>query len=180
MFRIIMIFGGAAGLVVAVPLFVLLATGNSGSSDKSQIVSYLIMILALSLVFVGTKRFRDREGGGAIKFVPALLVGLGISAVASVIYVIGWEITLAATHYAFADAYSAAMVGAERAKGASPEQIAQVAAQMEAFKAQYANPLFRLPTTFIEIFPVGVLISLISAGLLRNSRFLPAAYRGHR
>jgi len=27
--------------------------------------------------------------------------------------------------------------------------------------------------TFIEIFPVGVLVSLVSAGLLRNSRFLP-------
>ena len=38
----------------------------------------------------------------------------------------------------------------------------------------YANPLYRLPITFVEIFPIGVLISLISAVLLRNSRFLPA------
>ena len=45
---------------------------------------------------------------------------------------------------------------------------------MERFKQQYANPLFRLPMTFTEVFPVGVLVSLISAGLLRNSRFLPA------
>ncbi len=45
---------------------------------------------------------------------------------------------------------------------------------METFKAQYANPLFRLPMTFIEIFPVGVLVSLISAAILRNPRVLPA------
>ena len=45
---------------------------------------------------------------------------------------------------------------------------------MDAFKIQYADPLFRLPMTFVEIFPVGVLVSLISAGLLRNRRFLPA------
>jgi hypothetical protein len=44
---------------------------------------------------------------------------------------------------------------------------------MEAFKVQYANPMYRLPMTFVEIFPVGVLVSLVSAGLLRNSRFLP-------
>lgn len=44
----------------------------------------------------------------------------------------------------------------------------------EASKVQYANPLFRLPMVFAEIFPVGVLVSLISAALLRNRRFLPA------
>ena len=51
--------------------------------------------------------------------------------------------------------------------------VAAVTAQMDEFRRQYANPFFRLPMTFVEIFPVGVLISLISAGLLRNSRFLP-------
>jgi hypothetical protein len=38
---------------------------------------------------------------------------------------------------------------------------------------QYADPLYRLPMTFIEIFPIGVLVSLIAAALLRNRRFLP-------
>lgn len=45
---------------------------------------------------------------------------------------------------------------------------------MDDFRRQYANPLFRMPVAFVEIFPVGVLVSLISAALLRNSRFLPA------
>jgi hypothetical protein len=45
---------------------------------------------------------------------------------------------------------------------------------MEAFKLQYANPMIRMPMTFAEIFPVGLLVSLVSAGLLRNPRFLPA------
>ena len=56
----------------------------------------------------------------------------------------------------------------------SADEIAAVIVQMDEFRRQYANPLFRLPVTFIEIFPVGLLISLISAALLRNSRFLPA------
>jgi hypothetical protein len=29
---------------------------------------------------------------------------------------------------------------------------------MERFKVEYADPLFRLPMTFTEIFPVGVLV----------------------
>ena len=74
----------------------------------------------------------------------------------------------------FASAYSQAIIDGERAKGASAETLAKLSAEMEAFKVQYADPLFRLPMTFVEIFPVGVLVSLISAALLRNSRFLPA------
>ena len=43
---------------------------------------------------------------------------------------------------------------------------------MERFKAEYANPFYRLPMTFIEIFPVGARVSLLSAAVLRNPRFL--------
>jgi hypothetical protein len=174
MSRIILIFGVAAGLIVAVPMCLLIANAEPGLAATSHFTGYLIMLLALSLVFLGVKRLRDRELGGVIRFVPALLAGLGISAVASVIYVIGWEITLAITDFAFIDSYSNAAVESARAKGASAAEVEAVIAKMDEFRRQYANPLFRMPVTFIEIFPVGLLVSLISAALLRNSRFLPA------
>ncbi len=174
MSRIILIFGTIAGLIVAVPMCLLVANAEPGSAATSHFTGYLIMLLALSLVFVGVKRLRDRELGGVIRFVPALLAGLGISAVAGVIYVIGWEITLAVTDFAFIDSYSNAAIEAARDKGASASEVEAVAAKMNEFRQQYANPLFRLPVTFIEIFPVGLVVSLISAALLRNSRFLPA------
>jgi hypothetical protein len=172
--RIILIYGLAAGLAVAVPMCLMVANSGHGSAATSLFAGYLVMVLGLSLVFFGVKRLRDRELGGVIGFVPALLAGLGISAVAGVIYVIGWEITLAMTDYAFIDDYSDAAVEAARAKGAAAAEVEVVIAKMAEFRAQYANPLFRLPVTFIEIFPVGCLISLISAALLRNSRLLPA------
>ena len=174
MSRIILIFGTAAGLIVAVPLCLLVANAEPGSAATSYFTGYLMMVLALSLIFFGVKRLRDRELGGVIRFVPALLAGLGISAVAGVIYVIGWEITLAVTDFAYIDAYGNAAVEAVRTKGASVAEIEAVIAQMDEFRRQYANPFFRLPMTFVEIFPVGCLISVISAALLRNSRFLPA------
>jgi hypothetical protein len=174
MTRIILTFGTAAGLVVAVPMCLLIANSEHGSAATSHFTGYLIMLLALSLTFLGVKRLRDRELGGVIRFGPALLAGLGISAVASVVYVIGWEITLAVTDFAFIDSYSAAAVEAARAKGASPAEVEAVVVEMGEFRRHYANPFFRLPVTFIEIFPVGVLVSLTSAALLRNPRFLPA------
>jgi hypothetical protein len=170
----VLIFGTLAGLTVAVPMFLMIANSDPGSAAGSQFAGYLIMVLALSLIFFGVKRLRDREQGGVIRFVPALLAGLGISAVAGVIYVIGWEITLAVTDFAFMDSYSTAAIESARATGASAADLEALIAQMSEFRRQYGNPLFRLPMTFIEIFPVGVLISLISAALLRNPRFLPS------
>jgi hypothetical protein len=114
--------------------------------------------------------------GGVIKFGPALLVGLGISAVASLFWVVGWEITLA-SGFDFGAAYESSVVEAARARGASVAEIEQVRADAESFLRTYDNLLIRLPITFAEMFPIGVVISLISAAVLRNSRFLPARAR---
>jgi hypothetical protein len=139
-----------------------------------MLVGYTTMLVALSTVFVAIKRQRDLNGGGVIRFWPAFGLGLGISAVAGLFYVLAWEAALAITQADFISAYTESLVEAERAKGASPAAIAKLRAEMESFRASYANPLFRMPLTFAEIFPVGVLVSLVSAGLLRNPRFLPA------
>jgi len=128
----------------------------------------------LSAVFVGIKQHRDVDRGGVIGFWSALAIGLGISFIAGIFYVVAWEAVQAMTQMDFASAYSQAIIASEQANGASAEALAKLSADMEAFKVQYADPMFRLPMTFVEIFPVGVLVSLVSAALLRNSRFLPA------
>jgi hypothetical protein len=174
MLRTILTFGLVAGVIIIVPMSLTVLNLDMGHGGYAMLVGYLTMILAFSLIFMGMKRHRDTAQGGVIRFGPALLLGLGITVTASIIYVIGWEIALAATHYSFVDSYGAAMLEAARAKGASPARLAQAAAEAQAFKVQYANPLYRLPITFIEVFPVGVVISLISAAVLRNSRILPA------
>jgi len=174
MLRTLLTFGLAAGVLIIAPLSFMVMNVNMGHGGFAMLISYLTMILAFSLIFMGIKRHRDTALGGVIRFGPALALGLGITVTASVVYVIGWEIALAATRYSFIDSYGAGMVEAARAKGASPARLAQVAAEARAFRAQYANPLYRLPMTFIEVFPVGVLVSLVSAAVLRNSRILPA------
>jgi hypothetical protein len=173
MFRLILAFGLAAGVGAALPMCYF-AAGSDSAAAHSYVVGYAVLLLAQSLVFVGVKRYRDRVLGGMIRFLPAFGLGLAISAVAGIVYVIGWEITLAITNYAFVDDYAASAVEAMRASGATAAEVAAVAAKMAEFRLQYMNPLFRMPMTFVEIFPVGVLVSLVSAALLRNSRFLPA------
>lgn len=173
MTRIIFTYGLTSGLVTIAGIIGTMLLRAHGALW----LGYLIMLVALTAILVGVKQHRDRALGGVIRFVPAFLLGLGIAVVASVVYVAVWEIYLAATHYAFADQYADQVLAAARAKGATGAAYAKAVAEMDAFRVQYANPLFRLPMTFIELFPVGLLVALVSAALLRNPRFLPARAR---
>jgi len=165
MTRTILRYGIIGGLIVAVPWMIYMLTlPADGHMPHSMLLGYTIMLVALSTVFLGIKQYRDRVLGGVIGFGKALLLGLGITLVASLVYVIGWEIDMAFSKFNFTEAY-AKMLG-----GNTPEA--------KQFVAMYSKPLVRMAFTFIEIFPVGVLVSLVSAGLLRNSRFLPARAAG--
>jgi hypothetical protein len=174
MLRIILIYGVIGGIIVAVPMLVSMRATTAGEiPENAALYGYLSMLLACTMVFVGIKHYRDKVLGGVIRFLPALGVGLGVSAVASLFWVVGWEITLA-TGFDFGSAYTDSVVAAAEARGAPAAEIERIRAETAEFLSRYANPLFRLPITFIEMFPLGVLISLVSAALLRNSRFLPA------
>ena len=71
----------------------------------------------------------------------------------------------------------AATLAAKRAAGVTGAAYAKMAAEMESMRQSYANPLMRMPMTFMEIFPVGLVVAIVSAALLRNARFLPARSR---
>lgn len=170
--RIIIVYGLVGGAIVISGMLVgiVILPEHGGASLW---FGYLTMLVALSAVFLGVKRYRDTAGGGVVRFVPALLLGLGIAVVAGLAYVAGWEIYMAATHYTFMEKYTASILEAKRAAGLSGPALQAEIAELEAMKAQYANPLYRMPMTFMEIFPVGLLVAIVSAALLRNPRLLP-------
>src|SRR5262245_29298819 len=174
MLRIVLIYGVIGGVIVAVPMLLGTLTATEGTiPENAALYGYLSMLLAFTMVFVGIKHYRDKVLGGVIRFLPALGVGLGISAVASLFWVVGWEITLA-TGFDFGTAYMDSVVAAAQARGAPAAEIDRIRTEAAEFLSMYANPLVRLPITFVEMFPIGAVISLIAAALLRNSRFLPA------
>jgi hypothetical protein len=174
MLRISLVFGSIAGLIVIAVLILGIVFPNTLNHFNTEWFGYLVMIVALSLIFVGVKRYRDNDLGGVIRFLPALGLGLGIAVVAAVIYVAMWEVYLASTGYQFMNHYVDGMIAAKKAHGLSGPALYAFVAQMNQMKADYDNPLYRLPMTFVEIFPVGLIIAVISAAVLRNPRMLPA------
>jgi hypothetical protein len=176
MIRLFLRYGIIAGLIVAIPMDwrVISMKAGEGHGGNELLIGYLTMLVGLTAVFFGIKHYRDKVLGGVIKFGRAFVVGLGISAVAGLIYAIGWEIALNFMSYDFTEYYAKTMVDHAVAAHATPEQLAKATADAAAFTKMYSNPFLRFPMTFIEIFPVGILVSLVSAAVLRNSRLLPA------
>lgn len=172
--KIALIYGAIAGAIVISVIAFGLATSEGGDFSGSHAFGYLIMLLGLSLIFFGIKRYRDRDLGGVIKFMPAFVLGLAIAAVAGVVYTAVWEIYLASSDYAFINDYTTGVIEAKKASGVTGAELEKLISDMENMKATYAKPYFRLPMTFLEIFPVGLIVSLISAALLRNPKILPA------
>lgn len=171
--RIMLIYGVLAGGGV-IGTTILALTFFGSEHIASEWVGYLVMLLALSLIFVGIKRYRDEALGGIIRFRTAFVLGLGITVVASLIYVAAWEVNLAVNDYAFIESYTSSVIADLEAEGMEGEALEAEIEEMARLRERYADPLFRLPITFMEIFPVGLLITLASAGLLRNPDLMPA------
>lgn len=174
MFSIAFIYGLLAGAITIASILLSLIFFDSSHVASLEWLGYLVMILALSLIFFGVKRYRDRDLGGVITFGNAFMVGMLIAVIAGFAYVIGWEIYLAMTDHAFIAQYASTLIEEMTAQGATEAEIADLTAQMDALQVQYADPLYRLPITFLEIFPVGLLVTIVAALLLRNPRFMPA------
>ncbi len=176
MTRTILTYGLISGVVIILGMIGTIVF-DLGNHHTSVWLGYLIMLVGLSSILMGIRQYRDRQLGGVIKFTTAFGVGLGIAVVASLAYVAIWEVYMALTHYTFMDSYVSGTLAAKRAAGVTGAAYAKAAAEMEAMRVQYANPLYRMPMTFVEIFPVGLIVALASAALLRNPRFLPARSR---
>lgn len=173
MLRMIFAYGAIGGAIIVL-LFQLLLSTMTDHGTWGMVLGFLVMFIGMTMVFVGVKRYRDEQLGGVIRFLPALGMGLGIAAVASIFYVAGWEAYMFATDYTFMDEYMARGVEQMQMRGASAVDIAAFRAEMAMFAESYRDPLYRIMVTFMEISPIALPVPVISALLLRNPRFLPA------
>jgi hypothetical protein len=167
--RIVLVFGSIAGVLIGAWTVASIAYCYSVNKyEGSMLVGYAAMLLAFSLVYVGIKNFRDTQNGGVISFGKALRVGLAISLVASTIYVITWMIDYYVFVPDFMDKFSAHLLQEAKNSGASAAEISSKAAEIDSMKELYKNPLMVVLFTYLEILPVGLIVSLLSALILKR------------
>jgi hypothetical protein len=173
--RIVLVFGLIAGGIMSAMLLLTVPFMDRIGFDRGAVVGYTSMVLAFLMIWFGVRTYRDDVAGGTVSFGRALGVGLLITAVASLCYVVTWLFAYHAFFPDFLDRYAAYALDKARAAGATEAQLAAKAREMAEFKTMYANPLVNAALTFLEPLPVGVLISLLSAWAHSRRRKAAAA-----
>jgi len=166
--KTVLTFGLIAGGILSVMMLATLPFMNSIGFDRGEVIGYTTMVLAFLLIFFGVRSYRDNVAGGSVSFGRAFAVGALITVVASVCYVATWQIIYYKLAPDFVDKYQAHVIGKARASDESPAAIEQRAADMRELAELYRNPALNVAITFIEPLPVGLIIALVSAGILRR------------
>jgi len=173
--RTVLIFGVISGVISSVMMFLTLPLEKRGAInfENGEVIGYTAIFLSFLLVFFGIRAYRENNGG-TISFGRGFAVGILITLISCIFYVASWEVIYHEFMPDFADKYAAATVTKLREKGASDAAIAAKKKQMDQMKVMLANPAINAAMTFIEPFPVGLLVPLVSAGILRRKRPVPA------
>jgi amino acid transporter len=169
--KTVLTFGLIAGVIIAVLMSFTTFFADRIGFDRAVIVGYTTMLIAFLLVFFGIRSYRDNVGNGQISFGRAFAVGILITLITCVFYVVIWEIIYFNFLPDFLEKYANYYLEKSRAAGATPAQIAQQAEEMKQMKALLDNPWLSAAVIFIgEPLPVGVVMTLISAAILRKRR----------
>lgn len=161
--KIVLLYGLISGFVCSVGFLMM---GDDFDMDKGMVYGYTSMLIALSLIFVATYQYKKKNDG--ITFGKAFLIGLYISLIASTIYVALWLITYYNFRPDFMEKYSAYVIDKLKTENLSAVEIQAKTDEMNQMKEYYKNPLFVILMTYAEILPLGLVVSLISAAVLKR------------
>jgi hypothetical protein len=166
--KIVITFGFISGAIMSVMMLATMPFMDKIGFDKGVVIGYTTMVAAFLMVFFGIRSYRDNVADGKITFGKAFAVGILITLIGCICYVVVWEIMYFFVLPDFLDKYAQHMVDKARASGATQQVIDAQLQEMKSFKSMYDNPFFNAAFTFAEPFPVGLIITLISSAILRR------------
>src|SRR6202166_751170 len=164
--KTILTFGLISGAISSLMMVATVPFANRIGFDKGAVIGYTSIVLSFLLVFFGIRSYRDNAGNGQITFSKAFAVGISITVISCICYVVTWEILYYNFLPDFMDKYGAHMIEKLKASGASAAAIQAQVEQVKKYKQMYDNPLINAAMTFIEPFPIGLVITLLSAAVL--------------
>ena len=169
--KTVLTFGLISGAIITVLMSITLPFSHQIGLNRAMVIGYTTMVLAFLLVFFGIRSYRENVGNGSISFGRALGVGFLIMLISCCFYVATWEIIYHTFLPNFADEYMVLASEQMRTSGKPPQQIEAEIANMQSMMQMYkSNILFNIAFTFLEPLPVGLVMTLISALILRKRR----------
>ena len=168
--RTVWTFGLISGAIISVMMAITVPFEEQIGSDRGLIIGYTTMVLSFLLVFFGIRSYRDNVAGGSVSFGRAFGVGMLIVLISSLCYVATWEVIYFKFAPGFAAKLEAYNIEQARKKASSPAEVEAKVAEAKVFTQRYQNPVFNAAITLLEPLPVGLVIALVSAGVLRRRR----------
>ena len=168
--KIVLTYGLIAGAILAATMLLSFGFQDAIGFDNGAIVGYSAMVVAFLFVYFGVRRYRDEIAGGTLRFGAAFKVGLMITLVATVCYVITWQVVYYQLMPDFFDRYAAHAIAKAQAAGQSEARLIALTAEIVEFAELYKNPFINIGFTFLEPLPVGLLFSLVTAGVVSRKQ----------
>jgi len=149
--------GLLGGLLVSINMIIttIFMKANPGA-EPNMVMGFSSMFLSFLFVIFGIKQqesFKDSENN----FWESFITGLYISAIISTIYVLVWLVIYYNFYPEFMENYCDIVL-----KNTKPEELAAKTLEMEQMKEAYKNPIFVVLYTYFEVFPLGILVSIIT------------------
>ena len=167
--KTVLTFGLIAGLIISDLMDGSLLLANKiGSGHNSMLLGYTMMVASFLLIYFGVRSYRDNNLAGQISFGRAFACGILIALITTVCYVATWEVIYFNFMPHFMDSYFAAQIHKIQSSGLDPATTAAQVAAIQRSQQLYQNPFVNMAYTFMEPLPVGLLITLISAAVLRR------------
>lgn len=167
--KTVLTYGIIAGLIVSAMMWFTLGRG-SHDFDKGMWIGYTTMVVAFSTIYIAVKGHRDKQLGGAISFGRAFLIGLYITLIASTMYVASWMVLSDSMGQAFmAEYYAHEKAKMESSGMPAPVVESKLKEMSEMMELYNSSPVFKMGITYTEILPVGLLVSLLCALLLKRA-----------
>jgi hypothetical protein len=177
--KVVLTYGLIGGVMIMCFVWLISSLCQRGmiSYDRTELYGYSSMIVALTMVFFGIKSYRDNNGRGIITFWKGVQIGLLITLIGTFMYFLAWT-AYGRLHPEFLkivmDKYEESETRKMKTDGKSQKDIDEKIENMHKLIEMFKNPFFGFLEATIEMGPVGIIITFISAGLLRKKEMLPA------
>jgi hypothetical protein len=169
MYPIAFKYGLIAGLILTgMVVTMMLMIGETSNFERGESVRYLFIVSAFSMIYLGIRQYRDKKLGGTISFNIAFRTGLLITIIASTCYAIAWLVYFNFIDESFTERYTTFMIDKIKTGDKTPEEIENEIKLFTVNMADYKKPGVMGLYTFLEIFPIGLVISILCGMLMKR------------
>jgi hypothetical protein len=141
--------------------------------ENGVYVGYAGMVLSFSVIFLGVRSYREQVGQGSVSFGKAFQAALLMALISSCCYALAWLVISHFFYPDFWDHYIQHEMNSLRQSGAAETVLQEKMKKMEEYKSMTANPILNALFAFVEPLPVGFIVALISAAILRRKAANP-------